>query len=324
MSGFWGIDVAQAELVIAEAGTTTSRTQPNTVAGCHALAQEFAVFARGASAPVQLIVLEATGGYERNVVAALGAVGLPVVVINPRQVRDFAKATGRLAKTDAIDAHVLAEFGARVQPERRPLPTTEQEELRALLARADQVQQMLVAEKARLLQALGRRDRQPLRKKIKRHIAFLERELHELDADLDDQLRQSPLWREQDDLLQSVPGIGSKTARALLAFLPELGTVSAAEIAKLAGLAPLNRDSGMWRGKRRIAGGRARIRAALYMATLAAVRCNPMIRAVYARLVQSGKPKMVALVACMRKLLVVMNAMLKTKTRWRPIPVPTA
>ncbi|HYM26488.1 MAG TPA: IS110 family transposase [Vicinamibacterales bacterium] len=318
MPGFWGIDVAQAELVIAEAGTSTSTTQPNTAAGCHALAQRFL------TQPVQLIVLEATGGYERNVVAALGTVGLPVVVINPRQVRDFAKATGRLAKTDALDAHVLAEFGAKVQPELRPLPTTEQEELRALLARADQVQQMLVAEKARLLQALGRRDRQPLRKKIKRHIAFLERELHELDTDLDDHLRQSPLWREQDDLLQSVPGIGSKTARAMLAFLPELGTVSAAEVGKLAGLAPVNRDSGTMRGPRRIGGGRARIRAALYMATLAALRCNPVLQTLYRRLLTAGKPKMVAVVACMRKLLIIVNAMLKTKTRWQPTMAATA
>lgn len=318
MPGFWGIDVAQAELVIAEAGTAVSRTQPNTVAGCHELAT------RLLREPVQLIVLEATGGYERNIVAALGAVGLPVVVINPRQVRDFAKATGRLAKTDALDARVLADFGARVQPELRPLPTSEQEELRAWLVRADQVQQMLVAEKARLLQALGRRDRQPLRKKIKRHIAFLERELHELDRDLDDQLRQSPLWREQDDLLQSVPGIGSKTARAMLAFLPELGIVSAAEVGKLAGLAPMNRDSGTMRGQRHIGGGRGRIRAALYMATLAALRCNPVIRPLYDRLLNAGKPKMVALVACMRKLLIIVNAMLKTKTRWQPNLATTA
>jgi transposase len=318
MTGFWGIDVAQAELVLAEAGTGVIDTQPNTAMGCGAVVQ------RLSAQHVHLIVLEATGGYERNLVAALGAAGLPVVVINPRQVRDFAKATGRLAKTDAIDAQVLAEFGAKVQPELRPLPTTEQEELRALLLRADQVQQMLVAEKARLLQALGRRDRQPLRKKIKRHIAFLERELHELDSDLDDQLRQSPLWRAQDDLLQSVPGIGSKTARAMLALLPELGHVSAAAIAKLAGVAPLNRDSGTQRGHRHIGGGRPRVRGAVYMATLTAVRCNSVIRALYLRLVNAGKPKRVALVACMRKLLVIINAMMKTKTRWQPTVAATA
>jgi transposase len=322
MNGFWGIDVAQAELVVAEATTPGTHAYPNTRAGGEQLVRR--LVEPGAGERVQLIVVEATGGYERNIVAALGAADLPVVVINPRQVRDFAKATGRLAKTDALDAHVLAEFGAKVQPARRPLPTTEQEELRALLSRADQVQQMLVAENARLLQALGRRDRQPLRKKIKRHIAFLERELHELDRDLDDQLRQSPLWREHDDLLQSVPGIGSKTARTLLALLPELGVVSAGEIAKLAGLAPLNRDSGTRRGKRRIGGGRPRIRGALFMATLAAVRCNPVIQTVYRRLLDTGKPKMVALVACMRKLLVIVNAMLKTKTRWQPMPATTA
>ena len=324
MRGFWGIDVAQADLVIAEAGMAAVATEPNTAAGCQAIVQRFTTESGQPSGQpsgqlsVQLIVLEATGGYERNLVAALGAAGLPVVVVNPRQVRAFAKATGRLAKTDAIDAQVLAEFGAKVQPELRPLPTTEQEELRALLLRADQVQQMLVAEKTRLLQALGRRDRQPLRKKITRHITFLERELRELDRDLDDQLRQSPLWRAQDDLLQSVPGIGSKTARTLVALLPELGQVSERAIAKLAGLAPLNRDSGRQRGRRHIGGGRPRLRAALYMATLTAVRCNVVIRPLYQRLVAAGKPKRVALVACMRKLLIILNAMLKTHTPWQP------
>lgn len=318
MAGYWGIDVAHAELVIAEAGTRTSFTHANTADECHTLAQ------RLATQGVALVVLEATGGYERTVVAALGAAGVPVVVVNPRQVRDFAKATGRLAKTDAIDAQVLADFGAKVQPELRPLPTTEQDELRAVLARADQVQQMLIAEKARLLQALGRSDRQPLRQKIKRHIAFLERELHELDADLDDQLRRSPLWREQDDLLQSVPGIASKTARTLLALLPELGTIPGAAVSKLAGLAPLNRDSGTMRGTRHIGGGRSRIRGALYMAALSAVRYNPVIKDFYTRLVAAGKPKMVALVACMRKLLVILNAMLKTRTRWQPSLATTA
>ena len=285
MNGYWGIDVAKAELVVAEGGDRTSTTYPNTAEGHQTLLQRLAQHA------VQLIVLEATGGYERAVVATLAAAELPVVVVNPRQVRDFARATGRLAKTDAIDAQVLAEFGARVQPERRALPTTEQEELRELVTRYHQVQQMLVGEQARLLQALGRQGRQPLRKKIKRHITFLERELHELDADLDDQLHTSVLWREQDDLLQSVPGIGGKTARTMLAFLPELGLVSSAEIGKLAGLAPMNRDSGMMRGKRRIGGGRSRIRAVLYMATLTAIRCNPLIKAFYQRLLQAGSPR---------------------------------
>lgn len=318
MSGYWGIDVAQAELVLAEAGTATTQIYPNTPEGWRAITQHLV------NAPVHLIVLEATGGYERNLVATLGGAAMPVVVINPRQVRDFAKATGRLAKTDALDAHVLAEFGAKVQPELRPLPTTEQDELRALLARAEQVQQMLIAEKARLLQAMGRRDLQPVRQRIKRHITFLERELLGLDADLDDQLRRSAVWREHDDLLQSVPGIGNKTARTLLAFLPELGTVSSAAIAKLVGLAPINRDSGTQRGRRHIGGGRSRLRAALYMATLASLRCNPVLRAFYQRLVAAGKPKMVAVTASMRKLLLIANAMLKTKTRWQPTMATTA
>jgi len=315
--GYWGIDVAQATLVVAQAGHGPSTTYPNTTDGHETL------LALLTAAPVQRIILEATGGYERGIVATLGAADLPVVVVNPRQVRDFARATGQLAKTDAIDAQVLAVFGAKVQPELRPLPTTEQVVLRELLTRYSQVQQMLGAEQTRLLQALGRQAQRPLRKQLKRHIAFLERELHELDADLDDQLRQSPLWREQDDLLQSVPGIGNKTARTMLAFLPELGTVTAGEIARLAGLAPLNRDSGTRRGHRRTGGGRPRIRAVLYMATLAAIRCNPLIRTTYQRFLKAGKPKMVAIVACMRKLLVILNAMLKTKTRWQSLVTTT-
>jgi transposase len=311
MDGYWGIDVAKAELVVADAEHPAT-TYPNTVTGQQAVVRALS------GATIHLIVLEATGGYERGIVAALSAAGLPVVVVNPRQVRDFAKATGRLAKTDALDARVLAEFGAKVQPELRPLATEAQWELRELVTRFHQVQQMLIAEQSRLQQALGRKGRQGLRKQIKRHIDFLERALRELDTDLDQRLRNSPLWREQDDLLQSVPGIGNKTARTMLALLPELGTVSAGEIAKLAGLAPLNRDSGTMRGKRHIGGGRSRIRAVLYMATLAAVRFNPTVRGWYEHFLAAGKPKKVALVACMRKLLLVMNAILKTKTPWQP------
>jgi transposase len=317
MSGYLGIDVAKAELVVARAGVADTMAYPNTGAGQQALRR---ALAEGPTA--ELIVVEATGGYERGIVAALGSAGLPVVVVNPRQVRDFAKATGQLAKTDALDAHVLAAFGARVQPERRPLPSDAQDELRDFLARQQQVQQMLVAEKARLLQALGRKARQPLRRKISKHIDYLERELQLLDADLDALLRDSPLWREQDDLLQSVPGIGPKTARLLLGLLPELGHVSAAEVGKLAGLAPLNRESGTMRGRRHIGGGRPRIRAALFMATLVAIRHNATVRAWYERFLTAHKPKKVAIVACMRKLLVVLNAMLKTRTRWQP-PQPT-
>lgn len=319
MSGYWGIDVAKAELVVAREGVADTMTYPNTGAGQHAVQR---ALSEGPAA--DLIVVEATGGYERGVVAALGSAGLPVVVVNPRQVRDFAKATGQLAKTDALDAHVLAAFGARVQPERRALPSDAQDELRDFLARQQQVQQMLVAEKTRLLQALGRKARQPLRRKITKHIDYLERELHLLDADLDDLLRDSPLWREQDDLLQSVPGIGPKTARILLGLLPELGHVSAAEVGKLAGLAPLNRESGTMRGRRHIGGGRPRIRAVLFMATLVAIRHNATVRGWYDRFLAAHKPKKVAIVACMRKLLVVLNAMLKTRTRWQAPPPTTA
>ena len=317
MSGYLGIDVAKAELVVARDGVAETATYPNTGAGQHSLQR-----ALSEGPALALIVVEATGGYERGIVAALGGAGLPVVVVNPRQVRDFAKATGQLAKTDALDAHVLAAFGARVQPERRPLPSEAQDELRDFLARQQQVQQMLGAERTRLLQALGRKARQPLRRQISKHIAFLERELHLLDADLDDLLRNSPLWREQDDLLQSVPGIGPQTARILLGLLPELGHVSAAEIGRLAGLAPLNRESGTQRGHRRIGGGRPRVRSVLFMATLAAIRHNGTVRAWYDRLLAAHKPKKVAIVACMRKLLVVLNAMLKTHTRWH-VPQPT-
>lgn len=312
MSGFIGIDVAKDDFVVAREGVAGSRSYPNTERGYRDLIKDLS----RDSVKAELIVLESTGGYERKLVAALGGVGLPVVVVNPRQVRDFAKSTGQLAKADQIDAHVLADFAAKIRPEVRPLPTEEQEELRELLTRHEQLIQMLVAEKTRLLQAEGQ-SRHALRKKIKHHIRFLERELQMLDSDLDGTLKKSEIWRESDDLLQSVPGVGKGTSRTLLGLVPELGTVSAGEIAKLVGLAPFNRDSGKFRGSRHIAGGRGRARAMLYMATLSATRCNPAVRLWYQRLLAAGKPKKVALVACMRKLLVVLNQMLKTKTRWQ-------
>ena len=318
MSGFIGIDVAKADFVVAREGVAGSKSYPNTERGYRDLIKDL----DHDGAPRERIVLEATGGYERGLVTALGAKGLPVVVVNPRQVRDFAKATGQLAKTDQIDAHVLADFGAKVKPELKPLPTEEQDELKDFLTRNEQLIQMLVAEKSRLLQAQGR-GRQTLRKKIKSHISFLERELKMLDSDLDDTLKKSSLWRENDDLLQSVPGIGKQTARTLLGLVPELGSLNAGEIGKLIGLAPLNRDSGKLRGKRHITGGRRRVRAVLYMATLVATRFNPVVRVWYQRMLAGGKPKKVALVACMRKLLVVLNAMMKTRTRWQPQIMPT-
>jgi transposase len=259
-----------------------------------------------------LIVLEATGGLAVPLTSAVAAAGLPVVVVNPRQVRDFAKATGKLAKTDALDAAVLAQFAEAVRPALRPLPDAATQALSALLARRRQLIEMLTAEKNRLGSALP-----PVRPGIRAHIRWLERRLAALDADLAQAIRESPVWREKDDLLQSVPGVGPVLATTLLASLPELGTLTRQQIAALVGVAPLNRDSGAWRGKRRVWGGRAPVRAALYMSALVATRFNPVLRAFYQRLCAAGKAKKVALTACMRKLLTILNAMLKYRTRWQ-------
>jgi transposase len=258
-----------------------------------------------------LVVLEATGGVELALVAQLGAVGLPVVVTNPRQVRDFARATGQLAKTDRIDAEILARFADQVRPELRPLPDPAIQELAALLARRRQLVEMLTAERNRLRRAARR-----VRPRITEHVHWLERELDDIDHDLADAIRSSPLWREQEDLLRTVPGIGPVVASTLLAGLPELGRLNRKEIAALVGVAPLNRDSGTLRGRRSVWGGRGQIRAALYMAALAATRFNPKVRAFYQRLLAAGKPKKVALVACMRKLLTILNAMVHNNTSW--------
>ncbi|HEX9030006.1 MAG TPA: IS110 family transposase [Anaerolineales bacterium] len=263
--------------------------------------------------PPRLIIVEATGGLETDLVAALGAAQLPVVVVNPRQVRDFAKSLGRLAKTDRIDAQVLAHFGEAVRPEPRPLPDAPARELQAHLVRRRQLIEMLVAEKNRLHTTHPR-----LQERLSEHIAWLEAELAELDGQLRDQLQASPLWREQEDLLRSVPGVGSVTAITLLAELPELGQLNRKQIAALVGVAPFNCDSGTQRGKRIIWGGRAAVRSALYMATLSASRYNPVIRDHYQHLLRVGKEKKVALVACMRKLLTILNAMLQTHTAWQP------
>ena len=318
MSGFLGIDVSKDELVVVREGVAGAKTYRNDERGHSDLVRELT---KKDSTPPSMIVLEATGGYERGVVAALGAASLPVVVVNPRHVRDFAKATGRVAKTDQIDARLLADFGAMVKPELKPLPSEDEEELKDLLARRQQLMQMLVAEKSRLLQAVGKRNHK-LRRELKSHVADLERRINMTDSDLDDTLRKSPIWREDDDILQSFPGIGRQTSLMLLGELREIGTLSAGEIASLVGLAPMNRDSGKQRGKRRTGGGRGHVRAGLYMATLCAISHNPVIKAYYQRLVKSGKPKMVAIVASMRKILVILNAMLKTKTRWQAQTTP--
>jgi transposase len=318
MSGFIGIDVSKDELIVGRDGEAQVKSYANTERGHDQLGRDL----ERSDVPNEMIVVEASGGYERRLVTALGSRGLPVVVVNPRQVRDFAKATGKLAKTDKIDAHVLADFGERVKPELKALATEDQEELRDFLVRHEQLIQMLVAEKSRLLQAQGG-SRQVLRKKIKAHIRFLERELEMLDSDLDDTLKKSSMWKEKDDLLQSVPGVGKQTSLTLLGLVPELGALNAGEIGALIGVAPFNRDSGKLRGKRHISGGRPRVRAVLYMATLVATRHNAIVKAWYQRLLAAGKPKKVALVACMRKLLVVLNAMMKTKTRWQAQVTPT-
>ena len=265
-----------------------------------------------------LIVLEATGGLERLVVAALALAGLPVAVVNPRQVRDFAKATGQLAKTDALDAAVLAHFAEAIRPEPRPLPDAQSQALAALVERRRQVVGMLTAERNRLQQALP-----PVRPKVAEHIAWLEQALKELDRELDQRLRASPVWRERDQLLRSVPGVGPTVSRTVLAHLPELGQGSVKHIATLVGLAPLNRDSGAWRGTRAIWGGRRQVRAALYMAALVGVRHNPALRAFYGQLIARGKPKKVALTACMHKLLIILHAVLRDRTPWQPTPLAT-
>lgn len=258
-----------------------------------------------------LVVLEATGGLQLPLVASLAAADLPVVVVNPRQVRDFAKATGQLAKTDHLDAQVLAYFGQAVRPTPRPLPDAQSLELSALLARRLQLVEMLVAEKNRL-GTVG----QPVRYRIQAHIQWLEQELGDSDTRLGKTIRESSVWREKDDLLQSVPGIGPVVSTTLLADLPQLGALTRQQISNLVGVAPLNRDSGTFRGKRAIWGGRSRVRATLYMAALVATRYNPVIRAFYQRLCGVGKPKKVALIACMHKLLIILNALLKHNRAW--------
>jgi transposase len=304
---FIGIDVAKAQLEFACRPGGEIGTVPNEEGGIRELV------ARCQGLTPTLIVLEATGGYEAAVVAALATAGLPIVVANPRQVRDFAKATGQLAKTDAIDAQVLALFAERVRPEPRPLPDEAAQALEALLTRRRQLVEMLTAERNRLLIA-----RPAVRRDLQQHIRFLERRLREADDDLHTAVKASPLWRVKDDLLQSVPGVGRVVSLTLLAELPELGRLSHKEIAALVGVAPLNRDSGTLRGKRLVYGGRAPVRAVLYMAALVASKCNPVIRTFYLRLRAAGKPAKVALTACMRKLLVILNAMARSGRAWQP------
>jgi len=301
-----GIDVSKGTLDVAVAPTGQQWRVSNTEEGLGPLVKRL----QGLSPA--LVVLEATGSLEVPVAAALGAAGLPVAVVNPRQVRDFARATGKLAKTDKLDAQVLALFAERVRPVPRPLPEPQTQELTALLARRRQIVAMLVTEQNRLDRALPR-----VRPGIQEHIAWLAGKLGELNDGMGKLLRESPLWREREDLLRGVPGIGPTVAATLLAELPELGTLDRRQAAALVGVAPLNRDSGTLRGRRTVWGGRATVRAALYMAALVATRFNPVIRPFYQRLLAAGKPKKVALTACMHKLLTILNAMLKHRSPWQ-------
>lgn len=258
-----------------------------------------------------LIVLEATGGFERLISRALTSAELPFTIVNPRHVRNFARATGQLAKTDRMDALILARYGEAVRPAIRPLPDEATQELKALTTRRRQIIEMIVAEKNRLHSAS-----KAVKKRIAAHLRWLEAELGRANKDLDQAIRQSPIWKDNEDLLQSVPAIGPTVSRTLMAELPELGKLNRKQIAALVGVAPFNRDSGKFKGRRSIWGGRATVRRCLYMAALVATRHNPVIRAFYTRLRKAGKCPKVALVACMRKLLTILNAMIKHHTRW--------
>lgn len=304
---FVGIDVSKTVLDIAVLPDGTQWSVPNTAQGIDELAATLKPLAPA------LAVLESTGGLHRAVAAGLAAAQVPTAVVNPRRVRDFAKASGRLAKTDRLDAEVIAHFGRAIRPRPTRLPDAATQALEAHLERRRQVVTMITAEKNRLSSAVG-----PVRKDIQRHIAWLEKELHKLDEELSKRVQENPAWREREDLLRSVPGVGPVLGVTLLAEVPELGELSGKQIASLLGVAPFNRDSGLLRGRRTVWGGRAPARQTLFMATLAATRHNPLIRAFYLRLCAAGKAKKTALTACMRKLLLILNSMLKHGTAWDP------
>lgn len=304
---FVGIDVAKATLDLAILPSGEAWTVAHEAGAFPALVQRLA-----ACAPT-LVVLEATGGYEDLLVATLAHAGLPVVVVNPRQVRAFGRALGELAKTDRIDAALLARFAERVRPTPRPLPKEDAQTLEALLARRRQLVEMLTAERQRL--PLARAPR--VRRSLQEHIRWLERRVQDCEAELTTCIQASPLWQATENLLRSVPGIGPIVSRPRIGALPELGQLSPKAIAALVGVAPHARDSGSFRGRRQIWGGRSDVRAVRYLATVTTTRCNPIIRAFFRRLREAGKPTKVALVACMRKLLIILNAMVRGATRWQ-------
>jgi len=302
-----GIDVSKARLDIA--GLVDSVEQcPNEPQAIGAL------IARLEAAKVSLVVMEASGGYETPAASAIAAAGLRVAVVNPRQVRDFAKATGRLAKTDRIDAQVLVEFARSIDPNIVRLPDEQSQQLEALLSRRTQLVAMRVQESNRL----GQTRDDAMRRHIKAHIAWLSQAIKELDVDITARLRSSPAWRAKDELYQSFKGIGPISSGTLMVMLPELGELDRRKISALVGVAPFNRDSGTLRGRRSTWGGRAPVRRLLYMAATSAIRCNPVIKSFYQQLTGRGKPHKVALVACMRKILAILNAMARTNTPWNP------
>jgi transposase len=304
-SFFIGVDVSGQELVIAQQPTLKQWTVANDASGIATLT------ARLASLSPTLIVLEATGGLEVPLVSSLVEADLPVLVVNPRQVRDFAKAVGRLAKTDAIDALLLARFAQLVRPELRPHPDKATLALQALVARRRQLLEMVSAEEHRLVRA-----QHSLRADIQAHITWLKQRVKDLDSDIRDTIRSQPVWKAKQAILTSASGVGPAVSALLIAHLPELGTLDRRRIASLVGVAPFNRDSGSWHGKRFIRAGRAAVRSTLYMAALVAARHNPIIRAFYARLINAGKPPKLALTACLRKLLTILNAMLRDNRSW--------
>jgi len=304
---FIGVDVSKARLDVAVAPSGETISFANSEDGIALLAD----FLKPRNP--ELVLFEATGGWEMNAVHHLAAQRLPLAVLNPRHVRDFAKATGQLAKTDAIDARILARFGQAVRPEVRPLKPLELRKLDALNTRRRQIVEMLTAEQNRLVSAP-----EWVRPDIEELIAILKKRVAAIDRDLNKLIRKSPLWREKDKILQSFPGVGPVTASTIIAALPELGNLNRRQIATLVGVAPLNCDSGTHKGKRKIWGGRADIRSVLYMCAMTAARCNPIIRTFYQRLLQAGKPNKVARTACMRKVLVILNAMMRSQTCWQP------
>jgi len=305
---FIGLDVSKQHLDVAVRPLNRHIVIPNTEAGIKRLVKRLTAI------KPQLIVLEASGGYEFLVTAALAEVQLPVALVNPQAVRKFAGATGKLAKTDKIDAQVLAHFAEVLRPQPRPWPGQAHQALKATLQRRQQVVKMIGQEKNRLEKTYIAAVRQD----IQAHLDWLGQRLKELDRDLDEQIRQSPLWKDQDRLYRSIPGIGVVVSRAVITQLQEAGTLAGKKAVALTGLAPYNRDSGRFRGKRMIRGGRSYLRRMLYMAAVSAVRCNPVIRAFYQRLLDAGKPKKLALTACMRKLVLIINAMAKNHQPWNP------